>query len=196
MASGNPASAAREALRRRRDAIRAGRSHLVEATLARSGILRHMSVARLSGYRIVLHHVSVATPEQALGGHDVPEADARRRFARSQVNLSAAIACADEAVLYDNTDPDRPHREVAILTDGIRGSPRPFPAGRRRLLPGSDCRTRDDDKIHSNRVRRNKGPECDIGVDSGNEMTVRRANWREAPPISCTRRRCSPILER
>ena len=128
-ASGSPASAAREALRRRRDAIRAGRSHLVETTLAGSGILRHMSAARLSGYRIVLHHVSVATPDQALdrirnrvalGGHDVPAADARRRFARSQVNLPTAIARADEAVLYDNTDPDRPHREVAILRDGIR----------------------------------------------------------------------------
>lgn len=47
-----------------------------------------------------------------------PAADARRRFARSQVNLPAAIACADEAVRYDNTDPDRPHREVAILKDG------------------------------------------------------------------------------
>ena len=129
MASGSPACAAREALRRRRDAIRAGRSHLVETTLAGSGILRHMTAARLSGYRIVLHHVSVATPDQALdrirnrvalGGHDVPEADARRRFARSQVNLPAAMARADEAVLYDNTDPDRPHREVAILKDGIR----------------------------------------------------------------------------
>ncbi|MDE0348066.1 MAG: hypothetical protein OXI66_20150, partial [Boseongicola sp.] len=102
--------AKREALRRRRDAIRAGRSHLVETALAGSGILRHMTAARLSGYRIVLHHVSVATPEQALdrirnrvalGGHDVPEADARRRFVRSQVNLPTAIARADEAVLYD-----------------------------------------------------------------------------------------------
>lgn len=127
MASGNPAQAAREALRRRRDALAAGRSHLVETTLAGSGILRHMTAARQSGCRIVLHFVSVAWPDQALdrirnrvalGGHDVPEADARRRFVRSHANLPAAVACADEAVLYDNTDPDRPHREVAILKDG------------------------------------------------------------------------------
>ncbi|MDE0717771.1 MAG: hypothetical protein OXH64_07530, partial [Rhodospirillaceae bacterium] len=127
IASGDPLQAGREALRRRRDALAAGRSHLVETTLAGSGILRHMTAARQEGYRIVLHYVSVASPDRALdrirnrvalGGHDIPEADARRRFARSHANLPAAIARADEVLLYDNTDPDRPHREVAILKDG------------------------------------------------------------------------------
>ncbi|MXY38694.1 MAG: Zeta toxin family protein [Rhodospirillaceae bacterium] len=127
IASGDPLQAGREALRRRRDALAAGRSHLVETTLAGSGIFRHMTAARREGYRIVLHYVSVASPERALdrirnrvalGGHDIPEADARRRFARSHANLPAAIARADEVLLYDNTDPDRPHREVAILKDG------------------------------------------------------------------------------
>jgi len=118
MTSGNPAHAVREALRRRRDALAAGRSRLVETTLAGSGIRRHVTVARRAGYRVVLHYVSVASPDQALdrirnrvalGGHDVSEADARRQFARSHANLPAAIACTDEALLYDNTDPDRPH---------------------------------------------------------------------------------------
>ena len=127
MTTGGPGQAAREALRRRQAAIGAGRAHLVETTLAGSGILRHMTAARRQGYRIVLHYVSVDSPDQALdrirnrvalGGHDVPEADARRRFARSHANLPAAIARTDEAMLYDNTDPDRPHREVAILKDG------------------------------------------------------------------------------
>ncbi|MYJ72727.1 MAG: Zeta toxin family protein [Rhodospirillaceae bacterium] len=127
IASGDPLQAGREALRRRRDALAAGRSHLVETTLAGSGIFRHMTAARREGYRIVLHYVSVASPERALdrirnraalGGHDIPEADARRRFTRSHANLPAAIARADEVLLYDNTDPDWPHREVAILKDG------------------------------------------------------------------------------
>ena len=127
IASGDPLQAGREALRRRRDALAAGRSHLVETTLAGSGIFRHMTAARREGYRIVLHYVSVASPDRALdrirnrvalGGHDIPEADARRRFARSHANLPAAIARAEEVLLYDNTDPDRPHREVAILKDG------------------------------------------------------------------------------
>ncbi len=127
METGVPGQAAREALRRRRAALRAGRSHLLETTLAGSGVLRHMEVARTDGYRIELHYISVDSPglaldrirnRVALGGHDVPEPDVRRRFARSLANLPAAIARSDEARLYDNTDPDRPHREVAILAAG------------------------------------------------------------------------------
>ena len=129
MLPGDPGMAAREALGRRRDALAAGRSHLVETTLAGSGILRHMAATHQAGYRIILHYLSVGTPDQALdrirnrvalGGHDVPEADARRRFVRSHVNLPSAMAQADLTLLYDNTDPDRPHREVAILGDGTR----------------------------------------------------------------------------
>ena len=87
-----------------------------------------MEAARAKGYWIVLHYVSVDSPEQALnrirsrvalGGHDVPEPDVRRRFVRSLANLPAAITRADESYLYDNTDPDQPHREVAILRGGI-----------------------------------------------------------------------------
>ncbi len=128
-ATGSAAQAAREALRRRQVALGAGRTHLVETTLAGSGMLRHMEAARRQGYRIVLHYLSVRTPRQALdrirnrvalGGHDVPEADVRRRFARSHGNLAAAMALADGIVLYDNTDPDRPYREIAILRDSSR----------------------------------------------------------------------------
>ena len=125
-ASGNAAQAAREALRRRQGALIAGRTHLVETTLAGSGMLRHLNSARRRDYRIDLHHVSVRTPGQALdrirnrvalGGHDVPEVDVRRRFTRSHQNLPAAMASADGVVLYDNTEPDRPFREIAILRD-------------------------------------------------------------------------------
>ena len=88
-----------------------------------------MEAARREGYRIVLHYVFIVSPTQALnrirnrvalGGHDIPEADVRRRFGRSRANLPAAIARADEVCLYDNTNPDWPHREVAILTGKTR----------------------------------------------------------------------------
>ena len=62
-----------------------------------------------------------------LGGHDVPEADVRRRFARSHANLPAAIVRADLTVLYDNADPDRPRRGVAIFGDGTRWITRDVP---------------------------------------------------------------------
>ena len=123
--AGNPSEAARSALRRRQAALAAGKTLVVETTLAGSGILQFMKAARTVGYRIVLHYVSVNSAGQALirirnrvalGGHDVPEPDVRRRFARSQANLPAAIARADEVLLYDNTDPDMPHREVAMFT--------------------------------------------------------------------------------
>ena len=127
MATGSPGQAGREAVRQRRAAVGAGRPLVVETTLAGHGALRLMAAARRTGYRIELHYVSVESPEQALtrirnrvalGGHDVPEADVRRRFARSLAHLPAAIERSDEARLYDNTDPDQPHREVAILRGG------------------------------------------------------------------------------
>lgn len=119
--------AARESLRRRRAALGKRSTHAVETTLAGFGIFRHMTSARRAGYRIILHYVSVASPDQALdrirnrvelGGHDVPELDVRRRFARSHSNLAKAIRHSDEVLLYDNTDPDRPHREVAFFSNG------------------------------------------------------------------------------
>ncbi len=124
---GSVVQAAREALRRRQVALGACRTHLVETTLAGSGLFRHLEAARQKGFRIDLHFVSVQTAGQArdrirnrvaLGGHDVPEVDVRRRFARSHHNLPVAMALADGMVLYDNSHPDRPFREIAILRDG------------------------------------------------------------------------------
>ena len=54
----------------------------------------------------------------AIGGHNVPEADARRQFSRSHDNLPVAIARSDVSMLYDNTDLDRPHREVGVPGNG------------------------------------------------------------------------------
>lgn len=127
MASGSPGEAGREAVRLRRAAVGAGRPLVVETTLAGHGVLRLMAVARRAGYRIELHYVAVESPDRALsrirtrvaqGGHHVPEADVRRRFARSLARLPAAVELSDEARLYDNTDREQPHREVAILKGG------------------------------------------------------------------------------
>ena len=122
-----PAWAAREVLQRQQAVVAEGGTLAVETTLAGASVLRFMEVARQAGYRIVLHYVSLNSPEQALmrirnrvalGGHDVLEADVRQRFARSHANLPLAIRRADEVLLYDNTDPAMPHREVAMLREG------------------------------------------------------------------------------
>ena len=121
MSSGN---ASREALRRRKHALGEKRSYLIETTLSGAGILRHMEVARSEGYRIVLHYVALSSPEHALdrirnrvalGGHDVPEIDVRRRFLRSNSNLAIAAKLADEIVVYDNSKSERPHSMIAIF---------------------------------------------------------------------------------
>ena len=61
-----PGKAAREALRRRRLALLERRSFLVETTLSGTGIFRLMKAVRKEGYMIVLHYVSLGSPEQAL----------------------------------------------------------------------------------------------------------------------------------
>lgn len=128
--AGDRARAAREALRRRRAAVAGGRSLLVETTLA--------------GYLIALHYMSVNSANQAVmrirsrveaGGHDVPEADVRRRSARSHANLPIAIARSDAVALYDNTDDIMPHREVALLRPGRSGPRRVFQTGWLPPLP-------------------------------------------------------------
>ena len=134
--AGYPAWAVREALRRRQSVDAAGRTLVVETTLAGSGVLRFMEVAREAGFRTVLHYVSVNWADQALlrirnrvalGGHDVPEPDVRQRFAQSHANLPAAITRADEVLLYDNTDPSMPHREVAMFKGGMWWSAESLP---------------------------------------------------------------------
>ena len=118
--------AAREALRRRRLSLLERRSFLVETTFSGTGIFRLMEAARNKDYRVVLHYVSLASPERALdrirnrvalGGHDVPENDARRRFLRSHSNLPTAANLGNEVVLYDNSLPEWPHRLVAIFNE-------------------------------------------------------------------------------
>lgn len=118
------AAAGRTAIRERQAALAAARSLVVETTLAGSTALRWMHAARVAGYRVELHYVSVNSAAVALhrianrvaqGGHPVPEADVRRRFDRSRTNLPAAIRRADATTLYDNSERAHPHRRVAIL---------------------------------------------------------------------------------
>ena len=51
------------------------------------------------------------------GGHFVPDADVRRRFARSVANASQALRLADLAKLYDNSAEG--HRLVLVAKHGV-----------------------------------------------------------------------------
>ena len=64
------------------------------------------------GFQIYLVYVALSHPDLhiervrlrvALGGHDVPEGDIRRRYARSLAQAPKALQLADEAVVLDNS---------------------------------------------------------------------------------------------
>lgn len=68
--------------------------------------------ARNLGFEVVLVYIGTEIVEINLarianrvlaGGHDVPEADVRRRYQRSLKNVPIAISRADHVILFDNS---------------------------------------------------------------------------------------------
>ena len=117
-------AAGREASVRRRKILAAGENLVVETTLAGNSILKLMNEARLLGYDVNLHYISVGDPLLAIdrvldritkGGHGVPEEDIRRRFKRSHENLPKAIVLSNCTKLYDNRNSGNPYSMVANL---------------------------------------------------------------------------------
>lgn len=95
----------------------------VETTLSGQGYLQMMLEAQTRGFEIVLVYIGTEKVEinlgricdrVAAGGHNVPEADVRRRYLRSFHNLAAAISRADHTILFDNST-EEGYRLVAIL---------------------------------------------------------------------------------
>jgi len=80
--------------------------------------------ARTLGFEVVLVYIGTENVEinlqrirqrVAAGGHDVPEADVRRRFRRSFDNLPLAAKRADSTLLFDNSS-DHGYQLVGILS--------------------------------------------------------------------------------
>jgi predicted ABC-type ATPase len=104
--------AGRRAIRERRRCLSSGTSFAIETTLSGRRELDLMRDARTRGFMVVLHYVGVDSAELcrirvdervAKGGHDVPDADLRRRFHRSMSTLSSAVVLAETAFVYDNS---------------------------------------------------------------------------------------------
>ena len=81
----------------------AGRSFSIETTLSGRSHIATTSEAQALGYRIELNYVGTGDvtinlerirQRVAAGGHDVPEADVRRRYERSLVNAPNLAASA------------------------------------------------------------------------------------------------------
>lgn len=103
------AAAARTVLRRCAENIADRRSFALETTLAGRTHLRTVTAARAAGMAAHLLFCILPDVETALrriadrvasGGHAVPEADARRRYARACANFATyAAACDDWRIL-------------------------------------------------------------------------------------------------
>jgi predicted ABC-type ATPase len=107
-------AAARQTILRCRTLLDKRESFTLESTLAGHGALSLMRGAKNAGYRTLLVYVALRDPELhiervrlrvAQGGHDIPDADIRRRYARSLFNASEAMRLADEVLVLDNSGP-------------------------------------------------------------------------------------------
>jgi len=107
-------TAARHTVVRCRTLLENRESFTLESTLAGHGALSLMRNAKSAGYRTLLIYVALGNPELhiervrlrvAQGGHDIPDADIRRRYARSLLHAPEAMRLADEALVLDNSGP-------------------------------------------------------------------------------------------
>lgn len=105
--------AARLMLQEIDECVRRGESFAVEMTLAGRGYFRYIAHWRAQGYRVSLYFLRLPNAEAAIarvaervrqGGHNIPEAVIRRRFAAGGANFEQDYrAAVDGWALYDNT---------------------------------------------------------------------------------------------
>lgn len=131
--------AGREALKRQTAHLTSGVSFAIETTLAGNMALRHMEQARQRGFATELLFVAIGDVRTNIervagrverGGHNVPDVDVRRRYARSMANLVPAIDRADRVTVFDNST-DQGLRVVLTIEEGnltqhVRPSELPF----------------------------------------------------------------------
>jgi predicted ABC-type ATPase len=93
-------AAGREVILRTREYLGNRQSFAIETTLSSRSTLTTICEAMERGFIVHLFYVCVSTPERSIqrvcervtqGGHDVPEEDIRRRYARSLQNLPAVL---------------------------------------------------------------------------------------------------------
>ena len=110
-----------------RDRADKGQSVGFETTLSGRLYAHTLDTLRTRGYRVFLFYLWVPSPELAVmrirnrveaGGHDVPEADVRRRYVRSLSNLFRLYRSRLDAVyFFDNAG--RKPQLVFLEEDGV-----------------------------------------------------------------------------
>ena len=108
----NMFKASKKAVRLIKEYFDSGISFNQETTLCGSSIIYNIHKAKSLGYYIELHYVNVENVDIALkriahrvamGGHDIPEEDVRRRYKESMNALITVLPLCNQVILYDNT---------------------------------------------------------------------------------------------
>jgi len=112
----------------RREALMTTRQSLVtESTFSHPSKLELVRRAMAMGYRVIVYHLHLAQVEQAIarvasreqkGGHPVPEANLRGRYARNPALIRQAVLMAQHGLVFDNSMIGRPPRRVIAFAGG------------------------------------------------------------------------------
>lgn len=135
----SPVAAGRELLRRLDNTAKARQSFVLESTLSSPNHARRIPGWKRAGDSVDLHFIELPSADAAVarvarrvaaGGHDVPEADIRRRFARGRDNFHSLYKpLADESHAWRH---DEEGRKLARLSPQSRARPNAKRCARRR----------------------------------------------------------------
>ncbi len=115
------------AARLRDELLSEGRSFVAETVFSHESKLAFIQRAQSQGYRVILYHIHVSTPELASarvatrvsqGGHDVPADKVRARHPRTLSLLKQAARTVDRAFVFDNSRLDKGLTHVLTLENG------------------------------------------------------------------------------
>lgn len=119
--------AARIAEARRKKMLQAGRSFATETVFSHPSKLDLIDAARDAGFIVIVMHVGIDSPDLSVarvrgrteeGGHDVPEAKIRERYARNPPLIRAAVLRADRGMVFDNSRLNQPPERMLVFAAG------------------------------------------------------------------------------
>lgn len=124
---GDKIKGGKEAVRIINDCLDKGLNFTQETTLSGKKTLKTILEAREKGYETFLYYIAVSSVEESLsriknrvnkGGHDIPEADVKRRFDKRYDDLLKVLPYCDKAIFWDNENGFDP---VAWYSKGVLG---------------------------------------------------------------------------
>lgn len=140
--------AARRAAQQRDDLVRDRESFVFETVFSDPAgeKIDFLLRAAREGYSVAVVFIGLSSPKlseervearRRAGGHDVPTAKLKARYARTMKNLERAVRVLPRVDVFDNSDPLDPYRKVAQYRSGRLAQaygplPAWLPAGLRR----------------------------------------------------------------